>query len=263
MVGFFNRLFSKTGLSLFVALVYLLLYIPIVILVIFSFNKAPFPAPWMGFSLKWYHKLFASSAIWHAFCNSLIVSFGATAASILMTLGLIYYQSLGGRLNNLLLTFYASLIIPEIVLAVGLLGFLSFLSIPLGIGTLIVAHTVLGLGYVIPIVYGRFLALDKHLVEASLDLGATQTQTFFNVTLPLLKSALSAAALLVFIISFDDFVLSFFCAGSEAQTLSLYIFSMIRSGVSPVVNALSTFLLVLSSLLVIIFCSLNVRTKIF
>ncbi|MBA3954300.1 ABC transporter permease [Candidatus Dependentiae bacterium] len=258
-----RRWLGQVGFTAFITSMYLLLYIPIIILVVFSFNNASFPAPWSGFSLKWYYDLFSSSEIWHAFSNSLIVSLSATFLSLAMSVGLIYYHVMGNNLSRFLTLFYGNVIIPEIVLAVGLLSLLSMFSVPLGIPTLIVAHTVLGLGYAVPIVYTRFVELDNRIVESSLDLGATQTQTFFKITLPLLKPALIAGGLLVFILSFDDFLLSFFCAGSEAQTLSLYIFSMIRSGVSPVVNALSTVLLALTSLLVIIFCSFNARTKIF
>jgi spermidine/putrescine transport system permease protein len=128
---------------------------------------------------------------------------------------------------------------------------------------LILAHSVLGLGFVIPIVYARFLELDYRMTEASLVLGATPFQTFFKVTLPLLRPSLIATGLLVFIISFDDFILSYFCAGSSSQTLSLYILSMLRSGISPIVNALSAVLLLLSSLLVFFFFSLKTRSRIF
>ncbi len=258
-----ERATSGTGLSIVVAAIYLFLYIPMVVLVVFSFNTAPFPAPWKGFTTEWYTELYYASALWKAFYNSLIVALSATFLSSIMSLGLIYYHNVSQRFNRFFLFLYGNIIVPEIVLAAGLLSLFSFLVVPLGLQTLIVGHTVLGLGYTVPILYARFLGIDKHMTEASLDLGATYGQTFWRVIFPLLLPAVSAAGLLVFIISFDDFILSFFCAGSEAQTLSLYIFSMIRSGASPVVNALSTFLLVLSSLLVIIFCSLNNKTKIF
>ena len=254
---------QQARLPLFISSVYIFLYIPIVILLVFSFNNAPFPAPWHSFSLTWYYALFQSFDIWRAFFNSLIVALAATALSLVMSIGLIYYQVMGERLSWILRLFYGNIIIPEIVLAVGLLSLLSFLFVPLGITTLIVAHTVLGLGYAVPIIYTRFLELDKRIIDSALDLGATRQQAFFTVTLPLLKPALTAAGLLIFILSFDDFILSFFCAGSEAQTLSLYIFGMIRSGISPVVNALSTFLLLLSSILVLVFCSLTTKIKIF
>lgn len=254
---------SQWGTLLCVIATYLFLYIPIIILVVFSFNKAPFPSPWVGFTTMWYHELYHSSHLWHAFINSLIVATSSMILSLLLGILLTLYSVQGAQIDRLLTFFYGTLVVPEVVLAVGLLSFFTFFNIPLGLPTLIVAHTVLGLGFVIPIVYSRFLELDRNLIEASLDLGATTRQTFFKITLPLLRPALIAASLLVFIISFDDFVLSYFCAGSTAQTLSLYLLSMLRAGVSPVINALSTLLLVFSSLLVLIFCSMNIRTRIF
>lgn len=254
---------NTIGLSVLVACIYLFLYIPIAILVIFSFNSAAFPAPWVSFSLDWYRELFSSWDIWRAFLNSIFIALTATTLSLLMGIALVYYSVINGEFKKLLVLFYVNTIIPEVVLAVGLLTLFALFSVPLGFVSLIVAHTVLALGYVIPLIYTRYYDLDKRIVEASYDLGATQTQTFFKITLPLLMPALTGAGLLVFILSFDDFILSFFCAGSEAQTLSLYIYSMIRTGVSPVVNALSTLLLAFSSLLVIILCSLNVRSKLF
>lgn len=259
LAGFFRKII----LPVFVTLIFSFLYVPLFILIIFSFNKASFPAPWLGFSLHWYQELFQSPEIWRSFYTSLILGIAATSLSVVMTLSLIYYNLMGGKLKKLLVLFYGNIVVPEIVLAVALLCFLTFLAIPLGLLTLIVGHTILCSGYVLPIVYSRFVAIDKSIIEASLDLGATMSETFFKIVIPLLKPSLFAASLLAFIISFDDFVISFFCAGSNAQTLSLFIYSMIRSGVSPVVNALSTILLVLSSLLVAIFCYLNSKTKIF
>lgn len=254
---------ARTGNLVLVASTYLFLYVPLIVLLVFSFNTTPFPAPWTAFTLKWYRELFTSTPLWEAFQNSLIIAVSSTFISISAGALLIFYAAQGGRIGRALVLFYGNLIIPEVVLAVSLLGFFSLASIPLGLATLILAHTLLGLGFVIPLVYARFLELDPKLTEASLVLGATPFQTFFKVTLPLLRPTLIAAALLVFIISFDDFVLSYFCAGSSAQTLSLYILSMLRSGISPVVNALTAILLILSSCLVLIFFSLRTRTKIF
>ncbi len=246
-----------------VAFTYVFLYLPLIVLLVFSFNTEAFPAPWRGFTLKWYHELFESTHLWDAFSNSLIVAISSTAISLTMGVFLIFYATQGGRIGRFLNLFYGNLVIPEIVLAVGLLGFFSLISIPLGLITLILAHSLLGLGFVIPILYARFLELDLRMTEASLVLGASPIQTFFKVTLPLLRPALIATGLLVFIISFDDFVLSYFCAGSSAQTLSLYILSMLRSGISPVVNALSAILLIFSSTLAFIFFSLKTRARIF
>lgn len=247
----------------FVAATYLFLYVPIIVLLVFSFNTEGFPSPWKGFTWKWYHELFQSSHLWKAFGNSLIIAIFSTFLSLALGVFLIFYVAQGGRIGKTLALFYGTLVIPETVLAVSLLGFFSLIAIPLGLVTLILAHTILGLGFVVPIVYARYTELDPKLAEASLVLGATTFQTFFKVTLPLLRPTFIAAALLVFIISFDDFILSYFVAGSSAQTLSLYILSMIRSGVSPVVNALSAVLLALSSLLVLAFFSLKTRTRIF
>lgn len=246
-----------------VAAVYLFLYVPIVVLLLFSFNTERFPAPWKSFTFHWYVELFQAKYLWKAFLNSLIVAISSTTISLFLGTSLLYWASHGAKVGRLLNLFYGNLIIPETVLAVALLGFFSLAAIPLGLTTLIIAHTILGLGFVVPILYAKFQELDPRLTEASLDLGASQGQTFFKVTLPMLRPSIIATALLVFIISFDDFILSYFCAGSNSQTLSLYILSMIRAGVSPIVNALSAFLLVLSSTLVLIFFSLKLRTRIF
>lgn len=248
--------------TILVPLTYFFLYIPIIILVLFSFNDAPFPAAWNAFTLEWYRELFATRELWTAFYNSLIVSFSATALSVSMAVALVYYTSFSPMQKKYITLFYANLLVPEIFLAVGLLTFVSYFDLPLGFPILIIGHTLLGLGYAVPVVYSRYIELDYRLTEASLDLGASPTETFFKITVPLLTPSIIVAALLVFVISFDDFLLSFFCAGSSAQTLSLYIFGMLRSGASPVVNALSTLLLALSSLLVAIFCWLNTRTKV-
>lgn len=241
---------------------YLFLYLPLVVLTVFSFNKDSFPAPWGGFSLRWYYELLDSDYLWEAFTTSLTVAVSATCLSILMGILLLYAFMQSRRARSVMHMFYVNLVIPEVVLAVGLLSLFSFLRVELGLTTLIIAHTVLGLGYVVPVVYQKFCSIEPQLIDASFDLGATVTQTFFRVVLPLLRSSLYASALLVFVISFDDFVLSYFCSGSSAQTLSLYIESMMRTGISPVVNALSTLLLAVSSVLVFLFCYYNARSKI-
>lgn len=256
-----QKIRSVFGMPLFVTSVYLFLYIPIIVLVLFSFNSAQFPAPWDHFTFNWYKELFHATVLWRALLNSLIVAAAATFLSISMSMGLIFYDMKTARVRKGLTFFYGTVIVPEIVFAVGLLSFFAVFSVPLALPTLIVGHTVLGLGYAVPLLYTRFAEMDKRLIEASLDLGATTGQTFFKVVLPLLKPSCMAAALLIFIISFDDFIIAFFCAGSDSQTLSLYIFSMIRSGISPVINALSTILLVVSSIFVFAFCSLNNRSR--
>jgi spermidine/putrescine transport system permease protein len=254
---------GRVGHFLLIACTYLFLWVPIIVLLVFSFNTEGFPSPWTAFTLKWYRELIHSVYLWKAFANSLLIAISSTLISVLMGIFLMFFVAQGGRVGKYLNLFYGSVIIPETVLGVSLLGFFSLVSISLGLTTLIVGHTVLGLGFVIPLVYARYLELDDRLIEASLVLGATPIQTFFKVTLPLLRPSLITSALLVFIISFDDFILTYFCAGSSVQTLSLYILSMIRSGISPVVNALSALLLFISSIMVLLYFHLSTRGKIF
>jgi len=250
--------FSRYFFPFMVLSLFLFLYIPIVVLIVFSFNDNPYTYQWSGFTLQWYHELFASVEIWDALKNSLIVAASSVFLSTIMGVLLVFYSA-HTFFNKAFVLFYGNLVMPEIVLAVGMLSAFSFFAIPLGLTTLIAGHTLLGLGYVVPMVRARFIDLDVRYAEASLDLGATQGQTLRKIILPLLSPALFAAALLVFIVSLDDFVISFFCAGASTQTLPMYIFSMIRSGASPVVSALSTVLLVASSLLVLIFSSLQIK----
>jgi len=254
--------FSHYVLPIFVMMVYLMLYAPIIVLVVFSFNSNPLSYQWQGFTLGWYKELFKSVEIFGALKNSLIVAFSAVFLSV--TLGLLYvFYSASSFLNRLFVFFYGSLVAPEIVLAVGMLSFFTFFAIPLGIITLIVGHTLIGLGYVVPLIKARLSEIDYRLIEASLDLGATQNQTFVKIVIPLLYPAIVSSALLVFIVSFDDFLISFFCSGASTLTLPMYIFSVIKSGATPVVNALSTLMLLISGLLIVFLTSIRVKTKVF
>lgn len=245
-------------LPIAVASLYLFLYIPIFVLIIFSFNDNGITQDWAGFTTDWYIDLFYSIELWDALKNSLMIAFSAVLLSLTIGSTLIFFGS-RAVVQRLLIVFYGSLAMPEIVLAVGLLSFFSFFAVSLGSTTLIVGHTLLGLGYVIPILHDRFAELDVHLIEASYDLGATKQQTFFKIILPLLTPALIAAGLLVFIISLDDFIISFFCAGASVQTLPLYIFSVIRTGASPMINALSAIMLMVSSIFVLLFSLVQVK----
>lgn len=246
-----------------VVCVYLFLYTPIVVLIVFSFNSKGFPSYWDSFTFKWYQELFHSSELWQSFLNSLIVATSTTFLSLVMGSLLIYFKACGGKVGRAIPMFYGNLIIPETVLAISLLGYFTLVTVPLGLLTVIVAHTVLGMGFVIPILYIRYKALDPHLREASLGLGASPFQTFTKITLPMLRPSIIATGLLIFIISFDDFILTFFCAGTTIQTLPLHLFAMIRSGISPTVNALSAFLLLLSGVFVTLFFSPKLRNRVF
>ena len=245
-------------LPVIVGAMYILLYVPIVLLVILSCNRAPFFYTWGGFSLHWYHELFQSAEVWITLQNSLIVAFAAVILSITMAILLAFYVQ-QRYMKRISLLFYGTLAAPEIVLAVGLLSGFVYSALPLGLTTLIVGHTLIGLGYAVPMIHSKLQEMDEALVQAAMDLGASRSYALYSVVLPFLMPTILGAALLVFIISFDDFIIAFFCAGPSAQTLPLYIFSLIRSGATPVINALSTILLLASGLLVLLYTSMTVR----
>lgn len=237
---------------------YLFLYAPIAILIVISFNASQYSRQWTGFSLKWYYAVFQSAEVWDAVYNSLVVATVAVVLSISMGVALVLYAA-RTRLRHTFVLFYGSLAVPEIMVAAGLLTVFAFCTIPFSLFTIIIGHTLLGLGYVVPIVYDRFRSLDYRLMEASLDLGATKSQTLFKIIIPLLMPAIAGAALLVFIVSLDDFLIAFFCSASSAQTLPIFLFSMIRAGEYTLVNAISVVLLCATVLLVGIFYSLNIN----
>lgn len=255
-----HGIWSRYIFPIFVAMLYLFLYIPLAILTIFSFNANRLRFDWVGFTTEWYRALWHSTEAWHALQTSLIVAGASVALCVSMSALFVFFGS-QKTVRRMLLLFYGNLALPEIVLAVGLMSLFYFSYVPLSLATLIAAHTVLGLGYVVPIMYDRYRELDTRYVEASMDLGATAWQTFYRVVLPLLAPSLVVSALLVFIISFDDFVLSFFCASGSTQTLPMYIFAMIRSGSSPIVGALSTVLLFVSGLVVLIMFSISGKKR--
>lgn len=247
----------KFALPLYVGFFCMFLYLPIIILMIYSFNQGGFPAEWKGLSFCWYHDLFASVEIWRAFQNS--ISVAVTAAFLSVTFGLMLVYGAKEFKTDISYFFYSNILVPDIVIAVGMLSLFSYFLIPLGLITLIIGHTLLGLGFTIPILKSRLDELDPRLVEASLDLGASSLYTFRYVVLPFLYPAILVSTLLVIIVSFDDFIISFFCAGSSAQTLSLYVFTMIRSGISPTVNALSTIMLLISTFFILVISLLQAR----
>jgi spermidine/putrescine transport system permease protein len=239
---------------------YLFLYIPIGLLILFSCNDAAMPGVWGGFTTRWYAQLWEQPELWIALKNSLIVALSAALLSVTMSVAYVCW-AVPARLHKLFPLFYAGIAIPEIVFAVSLLVFFSALKIPLGMVTLVVGHTLLGLGFALPLIRTHYHDIDQRLLEASYDLGASERQTFFKIVLPLLRPALIASCLLVFVLSFDDFLISFFCAGPDGQTISLYLFGLIRMGASPLINALSTIILLASSVCVLFFCSINTKDR--
>jgi spermidine/putrescine transport system permease protein len=227
-------------------LTYAFLYIPIAIVVIMSFNASKLPFSWGGFSFHWYDVLVHDAAIRQGFVNTMMVAVGATiiatALGTLLAIGLARYT------RSAVLEAYslAPAIIPDLALAIGLLVLFSLVHVTLGLHTVLLAHVVFGMAFVAAVVTARIGQVDPSLEEASRDLGATATSTFFRVTVPNLAPAIVAGALLVFTLSLDEFVIAFFTDGPSTPTLPIVIYSMIRVGVTPEINALAALLLLVS-----------------
>lgn len=246
-------------LNLYSILVYAFLYVPIFLLVIYSFNENRQSSVWTGFSLKWYGVLFQNGLLWEAVRNSLYVAgWTAVIGTVLGTLtaiGLARSNFRGKSLVEALL--YLPMILPDIILGVGGLIFFSAIGLKLGLTTILAAHVGMALSYVVLVLRARLAGMDQALEEAALDLGATPWQAFRHVTLPQLAPGIVAGALLTFTLSLDDFVLAFFMTGPGSNTLPVHVYSMLKKGLTPEINALSTVLLVATGLAVWLFQSLT------
>ncbi|NJC71941.1 ABC transporter permease [Planosporangium thailandense] len=241
-----NWLYVPAGLT------YLFLYLPIAVLVVMSFNAADTPYRLDGFGTAWYGKLFADRAVREGLVNTLIVAAGATALSTvlgtLLAVGLARYT----RSKLLDAIAVAPAVLPDIVLAIGLLAFYTAVQFTLGRHSILLAHAVFGTAFVAAVVRTRLAHVDGSLEEASRDLGATPLSTFARITLPSLAPGIIAGALLAFSLSIDEFVIAFFTTGPDNPTLPIVIYSMVRFGVTPEINALATLLLAVSFTFVLI-----------
>lgn len=227
---------------LHLGLTYAFLYMPILVLMILSFNKAGLPTAWGGFSLEWYGKLFANPKIQQAAFNSLVVALISTliATAIGTALALGVERARPSAAREALL--FAPMIIPDIVLAIALLSFFTLLKFSLGLHSIIMAHVVFNIAFVTAVVRARLKSFDWSLTEVSRDLGAGAQQTFWHITFPLILPSVVAAALLAFTLSVDEFIIAYFTAGAgqSSTTLPMQIYSMIRFGVTPEINAMAT-----------------------
>ncbi|HEY9606990.1 MAG TPA: ABC transporter permease [Allocoleopsis sp.] len=234
--------------SIFSLVMFFYMYLPILVLTVYSFNDSAYSAGWEGFTLKWYTKLMGDTRILRSLQHSLTVALVAVGISAvlgtLMAVGLARYRFPGKTLYRGIS--YLPLIIPDIAIAVATLVFLSVIAVPLSLWTVVAAHVVFCLAYVAIVVSSRIGSLDPHLEEAALDLGATPFQAFIQVLLPELMPAIIAGCLLSFVLSMDDFLIASFTAGTGATTLPMEIFSRIRTGVKPDINALSVLLMLAS-----------------
>jgi spermidine/putrescine transport system permease protein len=242
-----GALFSR----IYIAIVLTLMYIPILLVILYSFNQSRISSLWGGFSLNWYIELFRDRVMFSALRNSIILGLAASlSAGIIGSLAAAGFSRArlpGGKAVEQLAVL--PLMIPEIVMGMVSLAFFSLLALPFGMLTLVIAHTVMCVPYVYILVKARLDGLDKSYVEAAKDLGAGEFRAFYDITLPMIMPALVSGMMISFAMSFDDVIISVFVTGVDTNTLPIRIYSQMRFGVTPKTNALCTLLFVVTVLL--------------
>ncbi|MCS6954295.1 MAG: ABC transporter permease [Bryobacterales bacterium] len=251
----------RRWLGFYAAVIYAFLYLPLVLLSVFSFNASRFTV-WEGFSLTWYRAVFRDPELAEAAWNSLVIA--AASTLVATAAGTLCAYALWKRRSALASgSLMLSLVTPEIVTGIALLAFFQWLfryvGAQLGMHTVVLAHVSFSLAYVVIVVLARLRTLDPALEEAAMDLGATEWRAFREVTLPALAPGIAAAALLAFTVSLDDYVITSLVAGVDSETLPMRIYAMARRGASPVVNAVSTLMVVALGALVLLFERLRER----
>jgi spermidine/putrescine transport system permease protein len=249
----------RIALRAWMWLIYILLYVPILVVIVYSFNDARHSIAWKGFTLKWYSMCLKNTALIDAALNSLSVgTLSATLATILGTLTAITLQrhSFSGK-RLLYGGIYVLTVSPDIVMGISLLIFFISIKLPLGFTTLVAAHITLSLPFVTLTVLARLAKFDNSLIEAAKDLGASEFKAFRHIILPLIMPSVVAGWLLAFTLSIDDVLISFFVAGPGYEVLPLKIYSMVRLGVKPDTNALSAIMFTVTLVLILLAQFLN------
>ena len=247
--------------TVYLALVTLITYLPIAVVVAFSFNDSKLPVAWKGFTWRWYAALLHDTALLEALRNSLLLGIVSCAfAAVIGTLGAlgmtrVHYKSKG--MMEYLSTI--PIMLPEIILGMVFMAFFALLRLPFGWPTLIIAHTSFCIPYVYLMVKARLVGIDKSVEEAARDLGASPARAFFDITLPLILPAVASGCILSFAMSFDDVVISIFVNGPTLSTLPIKVYTQLRTGVTPEINALCTILLAAVVLVLALFSVLRRR----
>lgn len=236
--------------GIYLGIVFFLMYLPIALVVIFSFNESKLPVRFTGFSLQWYEKLFQNDAMLEALRNSLILGVLSCALSaVIGTLGAVGLSRIHWKTKGILE--YISilpLMIPEIILGMVLMAFFYLLNLPFGMLTLLLGHTVFCIPYILMEVKARLVGMDPALEEAARDLGAGPFRAFRDITLPLIMPAVMSGSLLAFAMSMDDVVISIFINGPRLSTLPIKVYTQLKTGVTPEINALCTIMLAVTLL---------------
>lgn len=232
--------------KLYILLIFLFLYAPIIMLILYSFNAGKSSGNWEGFSLKWYGLLFKDRYIMEALMNTVLVAvLSSSIATVIGTFAAYGIHTMKSIPRKVILNINNIPILnPDIVTGVSLMALFAFVKLPFGFLTLLLAHITFNIPYVILSVLPKLKQMPNDTIEAALDLGATPTMAFWQVVLPEIKPGIISGFLIAFTMSIDDFVISFFTTGGGVSNLSIAIFSMARRGVNPKINALSTLLFV-------------------
>ncbi|MBN1683885.1 MAG: ABC transporter permease subunit [Gammaproteobacteria bacterium] len=250
----FKNIFSQSIPLVYISVIYILLYIPIVVFIVYSFNNATFSAVWHGATLKWYQTLLSDTPILRVTGHSLVIatlsSTIATFLGALASFALFEYRFHGKKLIFTLI--FILIVVPDLMFGIALLVLYTFLKFPLGFWSLLLAHISFCFPFVIVITLSRLKDMDKNIFEAARDLGATDLMIFIRIIFPLLLPALIAGWLLSFTLSMDDVIISFFVSGPTYQILPLYIFSLVHVGVTPEINALCTVIFGLTLLVILL-----------
>ncbi|GGI79008.1 ABC transporter permease subunit [Legionella impletisoli] len=249
--------------KLFLSMMYAMLYFPILVLILYSVNKARYSLQWQGFSLQWYVELFHDRELWSAFLNSVFLGLCASLiATVTGVLGCVqlFLKPKKKQPRSLFALLLLLIIIPDLVLGVALLLLFNVANIPLGFTSLLIAHITFCIPFVVLTINSRIHTLDANIYYSALDLGASHFHALRKVLLPLLWPSVLSAMLLCFTLSFDDVIISYFVAGPDFNILPLTIYSLVRVGVTPELNALCTFTFLISMILVIIAYRLSRKT---
>ena len=235
--------------SFYAAVIYAIFYIPVFVMIQFSFNDAKRNYSWEGFTTAWYGKLFSfrNHDLWEALVYSIVIAVVATVISVVIGvlggIGLKKFQFRGKKFINLML--YVPIVVPEIVLAVAMLIIFMTIGIKLGMGTIVIGHCTFCIPYAVVTIKGRISGDNDTLQEASMDLGANRIQTFWRVTIPSIMPGIMSAAFLSLTLSIDDVIMSNMLASARQSTLPVLILSVNRTGITPDINALTTLMVVI------------------
>jgi spermidine/putrescine transport system permease protein len=234
------------------AVVLAALYLPLFVMIAFSFNDSPYSLKWTGFTLGWYRALLRNATLHRELWNTLLLAGISTAAATVLGTAAALAARGSFRGKRLYATLIAlPVMVPDIVLAISMLALFDLLSVRLSLATAVIAHTTFNLSYVAIVVSARLQGLDQTLELAAQDLGATPARAFWKVTLPAILPGVASGAVLAFTLSFDDFVITYFTTGPGSGTLPMRIYSMVRFAVTPEINALSTVILAASLALIV------------